>query len=198
MPNRCVRTTVGETLGTVVDGTALAARVAMVVVVVPAEFVKTASYLFPLSASERLVSCKVSEVAPLMGMNESLPAGSTIHCTAGAGLPVAAAVKVTACPTIDDWLTGFVVTSGGAGARFTANVAAAEAAEEPMPLEKTASYWLPLSPSVTGPRSSVTEVAPAIAEKVLLPAGSTIHWTVGAGLPLAAAVKVASCPTVSV
>ena len=44
----------------------------------------------------------------------------------------------------------------------------------------------------------MSEVAPLIGEKVLLPANSTIHCTVGVGLPLAAAVKLASWPNVNV
>ena len=40
------------------------------------------------------------------------PSVLTFHCTVGAGLPLAAAVKVTVLPASTVWLVGFVVTVG--------------------------------------------------------------------------------------
>ena len=79
----------------------------------------------------------------------------------------------------------------------TVKVAAVVVAGEPTPLAKTASYLLPPSPSVAAPKSNVREVWPVIGTNELLPAVSTIHCTVGVGVPLAAAMNVTSVPAVS-
>ena len=60
----------------------------------------------------------------------------TCHCTVGAGVPVAAAVKVTGWPAVTVWLIGLVVTTGAA---LTVSVAAVVVAV-PTLLVKTARY----------------------------------------------------------
>src|SRR4051812_29275313 len=67
----------------------------------------------------------------------------------------------------------------------------------PATLVKTASYRLPLcAGSVLN--VSVVVVAPAMLVKVLPPSVLTCHCTVGVGVPLAAAVKVAGLLAVTV
>ena len=69
--------------------------VAALVVAVLQEFVKTARYCLPLSA-DVAVKVSVVEVAPGMSLNG--PPLDTCHCTVGAGVPLAAAVKVAVAP----------------------------------------------------------------------------------------------------
>ncbi len=77
------------------------------------------------------------------------------HCTAGTGLPVAAAVKVAVAPTVTVSLDGAIVIDG---ANCTSSVAAAVVAL-PIELVKTASYRLPLSVAVVA-KLRVVEVEP--------------------------------------
>ena len=135
------------------------------------------------------------------------PAGSTCHCTVGAGLPEAAAVKLTGDPAATVCDDGWVVTAGavvegggegGGGGALTVNVAGLDVAE-PTELVNTAWYLLPLSEAV-GVKVYVSDVPP-VPDTLLNvdpPAGSTCHWTVGAGLPVAAAVKLTWLPAVAV
>ena len=58
------------------------------------------------------------------------------HCTVGAALPLAAAVKLAVLPAMTVWLAGFMVT---AGAHWTTSVAG-EVVAEPAMFVKTASY----------------------------------------------------------
>src|SRR5690242_10973455 len=78
------------------------------------------------------------------------------------------------------------------GVTWAVSVAAAEVA---LPTEwvKTARYWLPFREAELV-KESVAEVAPAMSVKLLPLSVLTCHWTVGVGLPLAAAVKVTVCP----
>src|SRR5207244_2286903 len=78
------------------------------------------------------------------------------------------------------------------GAVFTVKLAA-EVAALLQPLLNTARYCWPLSPAA-GLRVRVGLVAPARLLKLLPPSVLTCHCTVGAGVPLAAAVKVALLP----
>ena len=80
-------------------GAALTVRVAAVVVAVPAEFVNTARYWFPL-CDKAVVKLSVVEVAPETLLNVPPPSVLTCHCTVGVGEPVAAAVKVAAWPAV--------------------------------------------------------------------------------------------------
>ncbi len=56
------------------------------------EFVNTARYWLPLIDTVGLLMVRVVEVAPATLVND--PPVLTCHCTVGAGLPLAAAVKV--------------------------------------------------------------------------------------------------------
>ncbi len=65
---------------------------------------------------------------------------------------------------------------------------------EPEAFVNTASYSLPLSARVVPAMVKVSLVAPGTAENVAPPSVETSHCTVGIRKPLAAALKVASCP----
>ena len=80
-------------------------------------------------------------VAPTMGLKVTPPSVETSHCTVGAGLPVAAAVKVAVCPVRTVASVGCWVTDG----RVSTVRAAAVVGAEPIELVKTARYWSPLS-----------------------------------------------------
>ena len=49
------------------------------------------------------------EVAPEMGLNVVPPSVLICHCTLGAGLPAATAVKLAVPPASTAWAVGFVV-----------------------------------------------------------------------------------------
>src|SRR5580698_9349190 len=80
---------------------------------------------------------------------------------------------------------------------LTINVAALLVAV-PTVLVNTASYSFPLSVVVVSVIVRVVEVAPLMAVQVFPPSVDTDHCTVGVGVPLAAAVKVALSPAVTV
>src|SRR5204863_1517113 len=159
-------------------------RVAALEVAVLHALVKTARYCLPLSES-CAVKVRLVEVAPPMSV-KVIPSGEDCHWTVGAGEPLAAAVKVTGEPDGTLWLSGWVVT---AGAVFTVSVATLLVAL-PHVLVKTARYFLVLSAAVAV-KLRVVEVALGIGFQMVPPSVETSHCTVGAGLPLAAAVKVA-------
>ena len=62
----------------------------------------------------------------------------------------------------------------------------------------TAWYSLPFCPAVVDDTVSVVDAAPEMFVNVAPPLVDTCHWTVGAGLPEAAAVKVAVAPALTV
>src|SRR3989441_13195564 len=93
-------------------GAAFTVSVAAVVVAVPAEFVNTARYRFPL-CDKTVVKLSVVEVAPETLLNVTPPSVLTCHCTVGVGEPVAAAVKVAVWPAVTVWFTGCVGIFGG-------------------------------------------------------------------------------------
>ena len=82
------------------------------------------------------------------------------------------------------------------GAKFTVRVAAVVVIL-PDTLVNTAWYWFPFMDAVVLVSESVVELAPATSLNVP-PLVLTSHWTVGAGVPVAVAVKVAVCPAVTV
>ena len=86
--------------------------VAAVVVTVPAVFTNTARNCLPLSAAAA-VKPYVVAVAPAMSDHVTAPAGRTCHCTVGAGVPDAAAVRDTDAPSVTEVAAGFVVIDGG-------------------------------------------------------------------------------------
>ncbi len=98
-------------------------------------------------------------------------------------------------PALTLWFVGLVVTTGAVNLFVTVSVAAVVVAE-PFELVNTARYLLPVWVAVVT-KLSVVEVAPATFVKVVPPLVLTCHWTVGVGLPLAAAVNVAVCPALT-
>ena len=91
--------------------------VAGVVGVLPTELEKIASYSLPRLLVEAttwsvVVVLPESEVS---GANVTPPSVLTSHCTVGAGYPYAAALNVAVLPSVTDWLTGLVVTTGATG-----------------------------------------------------------------------------------
>ena len=91
--------------------------VAAVVVAVPAEFVNTARYRFPL-CDKAVVKFRVVEVAPETLPNVTPASVLICHCTVGVGEPVAAAVKVAVWPAVTVWLAGCVAIVGYATSRL--------------------------------------------------------------------------------
>src|SRR6266702_1550805 len=119
------------------------------------------------------------------------------NVTVPVGMPtgeLTVAVKVTGWPKVDGFAedTRTVVVAG----LITVNVAALEVAL-PAELLNTAWYRLPFCDRLAV-NVSVVEVAPAISLKLTPPSVLTCHWTVGGGVPVAAAVNEAVCPTVIV
>jgi hypothetical protein len=119
----------------VTAGAVFTVRVAALKLALPATFVKTARYRLPFWV-EDVVKDNVVEVASAILLKVAPPSVLTCHCTVGVGWPVAAAVKVTACPAQIVWLTGLVVM---AGIVLTVSVAAVVVADPQRP-EKTARY----------------------------------------------------------
>ena len=72
-------------------------RVAAVEVALPPLLLKTARYCLLLSNS-LVIKVSVALVAPLILANVAPPSVLTCHCTVGAGLPLAAVVKLTVWP----------------------------------------------------------------------------------------------------
>src|SRR5208337_5672206 len=97
-------------------------------------------------------------------------------------------------PALTVRLVGLFVT---VGAESTVRVAALVVAV-PTLLVKTAWYSLPFWAAVVLVRVRVVLVAPVMSLKVEPLSVLTCHCTVGVGLPLAAAVKVAVWPAVTV
>jgi hypothetical protein len=148
--------------------------------------------LFPFCVAD-VVKVSVGEAAPATLVKVVPPFVLTCHCTVGAGFPLAAAVKLTLLPAVTDWLTGCVVM---AGAPVNVSVAAVVVAI-PATLVNTAWYLFPFCPAVVA-NVSVVEIAPATLLNVAPPEALTCHWTVGIGLPLAAAVKLTLLPTLTI
>jgi hypothetical protein len=166
--------------------------VAALVVAVPQTFVNTARYWFPVCEAAT-VNVRVVEVAPGMFVKLAPLLVLTCHCTVGAGLPLAPAVKVTLLPALTLWLAGFAVIAGGV---LTVSVAALVIAV-PALLMNTARYWFPFW-AAAAVNIRLVEVAPAILLNVEAPLVFTCHCTVGAGLPVPAALKVTVLPTQTV
>ena len=106
---------------------------------------------------------------------------------------LAAAVKVATARSCTESLAGWVVTTGRV---LRVKVAGVESTV-PTLLVNAAWYWLPLSPAAVV-KVYVLDVAPGMSVKVVPPLVETCHWTVGAGVPWPAAVKVAGRPWLTV
>ena len=111
-------------------GIELTVSVAAVVVADPPAFVNTARYWYPFWPAD-VVKLNVVEIAPETFEKLAPPLVLTCHCTVGAGVPVADAVKVTVDPAPTDWLRGSFVTCGATpllvSEKFTGVRAPAEA-----------------------------------------------------------------------
>ena len=138
-----------------------------------------------------MVAVNISVVLVAPGISANGPPLLTCHCTDDE--PLVAAVNVAVSPSQTVASTGLVVT---VGAVFTVSVAAVVVAV-PAALVNTARYWLPLSAAVAV-NMSVVLVAPEIGANDPPPLVLTSHCTVGAGLPLLEAVKVAVPPSQTV
>src|SRR5882724_3116647 len=88
------------------------------------------------------------------------------------------------------------VPEGGGGTPFTVSVAAVVVAV-PAEFVNTARYWFPFCDEAVV-KFRVVEVAPETLLNVAPPSVLTCHCTVGVGEPVAAAVKVAVWPAVTV
>ena len=139
-----------------------------------------------------VMKLRVVEVAPARLKNDAPWFVLCCHCTVGAGVPVAEAVNVTEWPDTIVWLTGLVMITGATGAAVTVSVAAVVAGC-PVELVKTARYSLPDCP-VDVVKLYVVELAPGILTNVAPWFVLTCHCTVGAGVPVAAAVNVTPWP----
>ena len=91
-------------------GTMLTVNVAVLEVAVPAMLVHTARYCLLLSAAV-VVNDKMLVVAPVM-LFQLVPLVLSSHCTVGAGLPLAAELKLTFKPAHFVCDAGWVVTAG--------------------------------------------------------------------------------------
>jgi hypothetical protein len=117
-----------------------------------------------------------------------VPSVLTCHWTVGAGEPLAVALKLAVDPDVTMRFVGCAVTAGTA---CKVNVAAS-VVTFPATFVKMARYCLPVSVSAVV-REYVAEVAPVIFAQVV-PSVLTCHLTVGAGEPLAAAMKLVVDP----
>jgi len=102
---------------------------------------------------------------------------------------------VAVWPAVTVWFVGWVVIAGGV-AGFTVSVAAVVVAV-PAEFVNTAWYWFPFCDKAAV-KLRVVEVAPGRMLKVAPLFVLTCHCTVGVGEPVAAAVKVAVWPAVTV
>ena len=98
-------------------------------------------------------------------------------------------------PLLAFW-SATVPDGGGGGPELTVSVAAVVVAV-PAEFVNTARYRFPFCVDAAV-KLSVVEVAPERLLNVIPPSVLTCHCTVGVGEPLAPAVKVAVCPTVTV
>ncbi len=161
--------------------------VAASLVALPATFLNTARYCWPLL--EVLVFATVSwfEVAPLTLVHVVPPFAEVCHCTVGVGEPEAVASKTALCPSSTVTLAGCFVTTGAAR---TVSVAALLVAW-PAEFLKTARIWDPLSEVFVLAIVSGLVVAPSMGLQVLPPLVETSHCRVGVGVPEAVDVNVA-------
>src|SRR5438067_1691391 len=103
-------------------------------------------------------TASVPVVAPDTGENVAEVCGLVIHCTVGAGVPVALAVNVAPAPTGRSVLAGCSVIVGTAVLRTVSSAALLTVV--PPELRNTARYWVPDIASVTDASFRVELVAP--------------------------------------
>jgi hypothetical protein len=174
----------------VIAGGGTTPNAAAVVVALPTVFVKTARYLFPLCAAVTAVEVNVADVAPPTLLNVTPLSVLTCHCTVGAGLPLAAAVKLALLPAVTVWFAGFIVI---AGPWFTVSVKLCVAsAPAPLCAVNVMGYVPPL------PAAGVPLSVPVAAVNVTPLGSAPVSLNVGAGSPTAVTVNVPAVPTVKV
>ena len=83
-----------------IEGATFTVKVAAADVILPDAFVNTAWYWLLVIGSVVIESVSVVELAPATSLNDVPPFVLSCHCTVGAGLPLAAAVKLAACPAV--------------------------------------------------------------------------------------------------
>ena len=140
-----------------------------------------------------MANVNVPDVAPARFVNVVPPFALTCHCTAGVGVPVAAAVNDAFAGATMVMLAGFVVITG---AELTVSPAVLDVTLL-TELANTAAYTVPFCEAVVV-KLKVVEVAPATATKLVPPFVLTCHCTVGVGVPVAVAVNVAVAPAATV
>jgi len=169
--------------------------------------VNTARKRLPLSARTVAGVVKLGLVAPLMLVQVTPASVLCCHCTVGEGTPLAAAVKVAVAGATTVTSTGCSVMLGGTGAGLTVSWAPLLVASGFTPLLAMALKTAPLQPIGTAVSVSDALPAPATLAPVHAPlacAPSTrvmpliSHWIVGAGVPVAATVKLTAWPAVIV
>ncbi|HEY5121535.1 MAG TPA: hypothetical protein VII84_08155, partial [Acidimicrobiales bacterium] len=178
------------------DRAAVTLKVAGLVVAEPWELVNVASYSLPFIALVTEFNVRVLDVAPVTAVNVAPPFVETLHCTLGVGEPVAAALNVAFDPTLALALNGLVVTTGADRAVVTVKVAAVVVAE-PLRLVKTASYRYPFIALVTEVNVRFVEKDLDTVVNVAPPLVETLHCTPGVGEPVAAALKLAFDPALT-
>ncbi len=95
------------------------------VVAVPDVLVNTARYWYPLLAAGGVVMVRVGETFPARLLKVSPPSVLTCHWTVGAGVPLAAAVKVAFCPGKSLAFTGCRVIAGASAAEVISVISGA-------------------------------------------------------------------------
>jgi hypothetical protein len=128
-----------------------------------------------------------------LSVNVTVFGSIPVSLRVGVGDPVVVTVNVPAVPTVKVALFALVI----AGPPVTVSVAAFELTL-PTELVNTARYWYPFCGNVTPGSVSVVDVAPLTLLNVAPLSVLTCHCTVGAGFPLAEAMKVAVPPAATV
>ncbi len=169
---------------------------AAVLVTVPELLVNTARYSMPEAHVAVTPLLNELDVAPPMGVQLAPALRETCHWTVGAGEPVAAAVKVADWGAVTVWASGWVVTTGTGVATIWSTATVLDTVPEL--LVNTARYSMPEAHVAVTPVLNELDVAPPMVVQLAPALRETCHWTVGAGEPVAAAVKVADWGAVTV
>ena len=153
---------------------ALTVKIAWLEVTLLTKFVAITRYLLPFIAKVTFVRDKLALVAPAM-FDHVLPAlVDTCHWNVGAGLPVAATLKVAVCPALTVWLCGCVTIAGGIFCIVTVNETWFEVTE-PAAFVTITRYLLPFIAAVTFVSDKLALVAPAMFDHVLPALVDTCH-----------------------
>ena len=112
-------------------------------------------------------------------------------------MPAAATVNDTACPASTVWSVGCSPKLGLTPLAVTVTVALVLVAF-PARFVATQRKTVPLSARVSGTVVNVPPFAPKISAKLTAPGACTCHCNAGVGTPVAAAVNVAACVSLTV